>query len=169
MSATVQGLEWKEGAGDREASLVRRFVATDGDWAPAIARVALGLVMLPHGAQKVFGWFGGYGFSATMGFFTGTLGIPAPLAVLAILAESAGALALVLGFAGRLMAFGIAAVMVGAVLMAHLPHGFFMNWSGTAAGEGFEYHLLALALAAVVIVRGSGRYSVDRKLAGSSK
>jgi len=165
MSATVQGLKWKEGADARGASLVRRFVATDGDWAPAIARVALGLVMLPHGAQKVFGWFGGYGFSATMGFFTGTLGIPAPLAVLAILAESVGALALVLGFAGRLMAVGIAAVMVGAVLMVHLPHGFFMNWSGTAAGEGFEYHLLALALAAIVMMRGSGRYSVDRKLA----
>jgi len=164
MSATVQGLQWTERSDARRTSLGHRLLATDRDWAPAIARVALGLVMLPHGAQKLLGWFGGHGFAGTMGFFTGTLGIPAPIAVLVILAESLGALALVLGLAGRVTAAGIAAVMVGAVGMAHLAHGFFMNWSGTAAGEGFEYHLLALALAAIVIVRGSGRYSIDGAL-----
>jgi putative oxidoreductase len=97
-----------------------------------------------------------------MGFFTGTLGMPAPVALLVILAESLGALALVFGLAGRFMAAGIAAVMTGAILLAHAPNGFFMNWSGTQAGEGFEFHLLALALAAVVVVRGSGALSLDR-------
>jgi putative oxidoreductase len=148
--------------------LLRAFLATSPDWAATIARVALGLVMFPHGAQKLLGWFGGHGFSGTMGFFTGALGIPAPIALLVILAESLGAVALVLGLAGRLMAFGIAAVMVGAIFMAHLPHGFFMNWAGTAAGEGIEYHLLAIALAAVVIVRGSGAASVDLELTSRS-
>ena len=127
-----------------------------------VLRLALGIVMFPHGAQKLLGWFGGYGFEGTMGYFTGTLGVPAAVALLVILAESLGALALIFGVAGRFMALGIAAVMSGAIFMAHAPNGFFMNWTGTQAGEGFEYHLLAIALAAVVALRGSGAYSIDR-------
>jgi putative oxidoreductase len=97
-----------------------------------------------------------------MGYFTGTLGVPAAAALLVILAESLGALALIFGFAGRFMALGIAAVMAGAIFMAHAAHGFFMNWTGAQAGEGFEFHLLAIALAVVVAVRGSGALSIDR-------
>src|SRR5262245_55633580 len=128
MTTTFPHVDSSHGRTRSLPRLVHAFLSTPPDPAVAIARVTLGLVMLPHGAQKLLGWFGGYGLKATVGFFTGTLGIPALLAVLVILAESLGALALVLGLAGRFMAFGIAAVMVGAIFMAHLPHGFFMNW-----------------------------------------
>jgi putative oxidoreductase len=120
--------------------------------------------MLPHGAQKLLGWFGGYGFQATMGFLTTQVGLPYPIALLVILIESIGAIALVLGLAGRVMAAGVAAVMVGAVATVHLANGFFMNWTGAQAGEGFEFHILAIALALVVMLRGSGAASVDRAL-----
>ena len=146
-------------------ALVRRLLASDGGTPALVARVVLGAVMLPHGAQKLLGWFGGYGFSATMSYFTGAMHIPAPLAFLAILAESVGALLLVLGVAGRLGALAIGINMIVATLTSHLSFGFFMNWFGNRAGEGFEYHLLAVGLAAVVVLRGSGRWSVDRMLA----
>jgi putative oxidoreductase len=145
-----------------------RFLSTDDSTTRLFQRLVLGAVMLPHGAQKLFGLFGGYGFTGTMGFFTGTLGMPAPIGWLVIAAESIGALALIAGLATRLTAFGVAAVMVGAVWFAHLPHGFFMNWTGAQGGEGFEYHLLALALALPLIVKGGGAASVDGWLVRAS-
>ena len=114
-----------------------RFFQTDRSATLFFQRLVLALVILPHGAQKLLGWFGGYGFDGTMGFFTGTLGIPAALAVLVILGESLGALGLAFGAFTRLSAFGVAATMLGAVFMAHAPNGFFMNWTGQQAGEGF--------------------------------
>lgn len=138
-----------------------QLLRTDDSAAPLLARLALGLVMFPHGAQKALGWFGGYGFDATMGFFTGTLHIPSFLAFLAILAEFGGSLGLLLGFLSRLSAFGIAVTMGVAIFMAHAGNGFFMNWSGTQKGEGFEYHLLAIGLALVVLVHGAGKASID--------
>jgi putative oxidoreductase len=142
-----------------------RFLATDEkSWALALQRAVLGLVMLPHGAQKLLGWFGGYGWDGTMGFLTGTVGLPTPIAALVILGESLGALALVLGLGTRLSALGIAAIMIGAVVTTHLGNGFFMNWGGQAAGEGFEYHLLALGLAVPLVVSGGGRYALDSVL-----
>lgn len=156
-------------ATDRAAGATRNpllaLVRTEHDRVALALRLVLGLVILPHGAQKLLGWFGGYGFEGTMGYFTGALGIPTVVAFLVILAESVGALALVAGFLGRVSAAGIALVMAGAVWTSHLQHGFFMNWSGQQAGEGFEYHLLATALAVAVIVRGSGAWSLDRLLA----
>lgn len=121
--------------------------------------------MFPHGAQKVLGWFGGYGFSATMQFFTGTMHIPAALAFLAIMAEFAGALGLIFGFLSRIAAFGIAMNMAVAIVMVHGANGLFMNWMGTQKGEGFEYHILALGLALVIIIKGAGTISLDRLLA----
>lgn len=138
---------------------------TNNSAAPLLARLALGLVMFPHGAQKVLGWFGGYGFKGTMGFFTGTLHIPAIFAVLAIVAEFAGSLGLITGFLSRLSAFGIAATMAVAIFMGHADNGFFMNWNGNQKGEGFEYHLLAIGLALVVLVQGAGKASIDGWLA----
>jgi len=143
---------------------MKALLQTDDSWSGLILRVMLGVVMFPHGAQKVFGWFGGNGFSGTMGFFTTQLNIPAVLAFLVIMAESVGAVMLVLGFAARLAAFGIACVMVGAIWLVHLPNGFFMNWFGKQAGEGFEYHLLAIAISAAVMIAGSGKWSVDRAI-----
>lgn len=141
-----------------------RFVATNDSGALLFQRVVLGLVMLPHGAQKVFGWFGGPGWDGTLGFLA-SLGVPTVLGALVILGESLGALALIAGLGTRLAAFGIAASMAGAIMMVHLPHGFFMNWGGQAAGEGYEYHLLALALALPLVVLGGGLWSADAALA----
>ena len=145
--------------------MIRKFFATDDSAATAILRLVLGLVFFAHGAQKMLGWFGGYGFSGTMGFFTGTMHIPTPLAFLAIAAEFFGGLGLILGFLTRIAAFGIAVNMLVAIATVHGAFGFFMNWTGTQKGEGFEYHLLVLAITAFLMIRGAGAYSVDRALA----
>ena len=139
-----------------------RVIGTSADWSATAARIALGLVMFPHGAQKLLGWFGGYGWAGTMGFLTGQIGLPTALASTVILIESLGSVALVTGFLGRLAAAGIAAVMLGAVATVHVGNGFFMNWGGTQSGEGFEYHILALGIALVVMLKGSGAFSLDR-------
>lgn len=144
---------------------LQRLLSTTDSVAPTVARLTLGLVMFPHGAQKALGWFGGYGYSGTMGFFTGTMHIPAVFAFLAIAAEFAGSLALIAGFFSRVAALGIAGVMAVAIATTHLTNGFFMNWTGAQKGEGFEYHLLALGLAAIVLVWGGGKGSVDGRLA----
>src|SRR5437016_6291766 len=144
--------------------MVRKLFATDNDIATAILRLVLGVVFFAHGAQKMLGWFGGYGFSGTMGFFTGTMHIPTPLAFLAIAAEFFGGLGLILGFLTRIAAFGITVNMVVAIATVHGAFGFFMNWSGAQKGEGFEYHLLVLALTAFLMIRGAGAFSVDRAL-----
>ncbi len=147
----------------------RAVFQTDSAWTPTIARVALGAVMLPHGLQKLFGWFGGYGFSNTLHFFTDTMHVPWIFALAAIVAESCGALALLLGFATRIAAAGVGAVFLVAIAMVHAPNGFFMNWAGTQKGEGIEYFILGLALVAIVMLRGAGRASVDRALTVRSR
>ncbi len=144
--------------------MFKKIIATNNDYSTTLLRLTLGLVMFPHGAQKMLGWFGGYGFSGTMGFFTGQMGIPWIFAFIAILAEFAGSLGLVSGLLTRVAAFGIASVMTVAILTTHLTHGFFMNWYGNQKGEGFEYHLLALGIAIALIVRGGGAASLDRKI-----
>src|SRR3954469_10339582 len=90
-----------------------------------LQRALLGAVMFPHGAQKLLGWFGGYGFDGTMKFFTDSMHLPAPLALLVILGESIGALLLIAGLGTRVAAFGISAIMIGAVLTSHASVGFF--------------------------------------------
>jgi putative oxidoreductase len=142
-----------------------RLLQTEDDRVMLALRLVLAVVIFPHGAQKVFGWFGGYGLSGTMGFLTGGLHIPAWLAALDIVAEFAGPIGLALGLLGRVAACGVACVMVAAASLVHLPNGFLMNWSGQQKGEGFEFHLLALAIAVAVMVRGSGAFSLDRLLA----
>ena len=147
--------------------MFRKLIATPHDPAATVLRIVLGGVIFVHGSQKVFGWFGGPGFSATLAGFAG-MGFPAPLAMLAVLAESAGAIALVLGLLGRVAAAGIAVVMLVTWLKVHAQFGFFMNWSGQQKGEGYEYHLLALAMAIALMIRGSGAWSVDRALSSTS-
>lgn len=144
-----------------EPSILERLLATDRDRTLLVQRAVLGLVIFPHGAQKLLGWFGGYGYSGTMGFFTDTMHLPAPLAFLIIVGESLGAIGLVLGAGTRIAALGVAAVMLGAIATTHAQFGFFMNWFGAQKGEGFEYHLLVLALALPLMVRGGGLRSVD--------
>jgi putative oxidoreductase len=148
--------------------MVRKLFDTDDSTATAIIRLVMGVIFFAHGAQKMLGWFGGFGFSGTMGFFTGAMHIPATLAFLAIAAEFFGGLGLILGFLTRIAAFGIAVNMVVAIGMVHAAFGFFMNWSGTQKGEGFEYHLLALAITAFLMIRGAGAFSIDRAIATAS-
>lgn len=137
------------------------LLQTNSSAGPLVARLALGLVFLPHGLQKTFGLFGGHGFSGTMQFFTGTAHIPALFAFLAIAAEFAGAIGLIVGLLSRVAAFGIACVMVVAIATVHGANGFFMNWAGTQKGEGFEYHILALGLALAIMIQGAGKASLD--------
>jgi len=148
--------------------LWQALFATPADPASSVARVALGGMILPHGMQKALGWFGGPGFEGTIAFFTDTMGLPWIVSVAVVAAEFLGGLALLAGVAGRIAAASVGAVMVGAALTTHVQHGFFMNWSGAlpAGSEGWEFHLLATALAAVVVIRGSGAISLDRVLTG---
>ena len=147
--------------------IVTNVLVTDNSLVPTVLRVALGVVVLPHGLQKAFGWFDGWGFEGTMGWFA-SIGVPSILGILAILADL-GALALIAGFATRLTAFGIGVNMIVAALLVHLPNGFFMNWSGKQAGEGYEFHILAAAMAIALVILGGGRWSVDRLLLSSRK
>lgn len=136
--------------------------STDASVIQLLLRLTLAIVIFPHGAQKALGWFGGYGFKGTMGYFKQRF--PAPLGFLAITAEFLGPLGLALGLLTRVAAFGIACVMVVAVLSTHTPHGFFMNWYGNQKGEGFEFHLLAIGIALALILGGGGLWSVDATL-----
>jgi putative oxidoreductase len=147
--------------------MFRTVFHTTDDPAALLARIVLALVILPHGAQHALGWFGGYGFAGTYGWMTGSLGIPGPLAALAIGTELVAPVALLLGLGGRIAALGIAGLMTVAA-STHLEHGFFMNWFGTlaAGSEGVEYHILALALAAIVVLKGSGAASLDAIVTG---
>jgi putative oxidoreductase len=142
------------------------LVQTNGGVVPLILRLTLAVVMFPHGAQKVLGWFGGYGFRATMAYFT-KAGFPPALAFLAVMAEFLGPLGLAIGLLTRVAAFSIAVVMLVAILTVHRQHGFFMNWFGAQEGEGVEYHLLALGLALALIVNGAGAWSIDALIARS--
>ena len=144
--------------------MLDRIIRTSDDYAPLVARLVLGIVMFPHGAQKVLGWFGGPGLGGSMQFMHGMLHVPTLFAVLAITAEFAGSLGLILGLLGRIAAFGIGIEMVVAVGIVHFTNGFFMNWSGQQKGEGFEFHLLVIALALIVVLKGSGAFSADRAL-----
>jgi len=148
--------------------MLRKLIAADNDAAIIILRLVTGIVFFAHGAQKMLGWFGGYGFTGTMGFFTGMLHIPAVFAFLAIAAEFFGGLGLLFGLFTRVAAFGIFCDMLVAVAMVHRQFGFFMNWAGTQKGEGFEFHLLALAITAFLMIRGAGAASVDRLLFASA-
>src|SRR6516164_9131990 len=148
--------------------MVRRLFRTDDDIATAILRLVLGVVFFAHGAQKMLGWFGGYGFSGTMGFFTGMLHIPAPLAFLAIAAEFFGSIGLLVGFLTRIAGLGILTNMIVAIAMVHHRFGFFMNWTGLQKGEGFEFHLLVLALAVYLMIRGAGAISIDHLLSSQT-
>jgi putative oxidoreductase len=144
--------------------MFRKLISTSDDYTLTMVRLVLGVVFFAHGAQKMLGWFGGYGFTGTMGFFTQMMHIPAPLAFLAICAEFFGGLGLLIGLLSRVAAFGIAMNMLVAIFAVHIHNGFFANWTGQQKGEGYEYHLLALALLLVVMIKGAGALSVDRAL-----
>lgn len=142
---------------------MKRLMGTSDDVSLTTLRVVLGVVFFAHGAQKMLGWFGGYGFSGTMGFFE-HMGMPAPVAFLIICTEFLGGLGLIVGLLTRIAALGIGVEMIGAIFLVHLPNGFFMNWFGSQKGEGFEYHLLVIAMAGALLMKGAGAFSVDGAL-----
>ena len=144
--------------------MIPKLIATDNDGATTILRFVLGVIFFAHGAQKMLGWFGGYGYRETVGFFTHAMHIPTVLAFLAIAAEFFGGLGLILGFLTRIAALGIFSNMIVAIAMVHAQFGLFMNWTGAQKGEGFEYHLLVLAIATFLMIHGAGRASIDRLL-----
>jgi putative oxidoreductase len=147
--------------------MLTTLLHTHADWAGLVLRLVLALVIFPHGAQKVLGWFGGYGYNGTMQYFTKQAGLPTPIAFLVLMSEFVGPIALVAGFATRLAALMIGAVMLGAIFKVHRPVGFFMNWAGghKAGEEGYEFHLLALAICAALLITGAGSFSIDGLLA----
>lgn len=142
----------------------KKILVTDNDITLTILRVILGIVLLGHGLQKAFGLFGGFGWTNTIHYFTGTAGIPAWLGGFVIIIETLGAGLLILGFAGRLNALLMIAVIIGAFFVDHISNGFFMNWLGNQKGEGYEFDLLFIAMAVVLTIKGSGKFSVDRLL-----
>jgi putative oxidoreductase len=144
---------------------MKALFQTDESWTGLILRLTLGLVMFPHGAQKLLGWYGGFGFSGTMGFFTDVMHLPWIIAFLVIIGESFGSVALLLGLLTRFSAASLAVIMVGAIATTHIPHGFFMNWFGKQQGEGYEYHLLVIGIGLALLITGAGKWSVDRLIA----
>jgi putative oxidoreductase len=144
--------------------MLPKLFRTKDEWSLLMLRRMLGIVIFPHGAQKIFGWFGGYGFAGTMANFTDRMHIPWFFALLAILAESLGSWGLIIGFLTRIAAFGILCNMIVAIWLVHFPYGFFMNWGGKQKGEGFEYHLLAIGICVALMIAGGGKWSVDRAI-----
>jgi putative oxidoreductase len=149
---------------DADLIVIEALLNTNPDWVLTIARLVLGIVFFAHGAQKLLGWYGGSGFNSTLQILTKQLRIPAPMAVLVISAEFFGGTGLIIGLLSRVAALGIALTMLGAIVMVNARHGLFMDWYRNRKGHGFEYHLLAITLAILVIIRGAGAFSVDRAL-----
>lgn len=141
---------------------MNKIFSTRNDWTGLVLRLTIGLILYPHGAQKLLGSFGGYGFSGTMGFFTGTMHLPWIIGFLVIMIEFFGALCLVAGLASRIWSVIVISLMIGIIASAHLSNGFFMNWGGTQPGEGFEYHLLMIGLCIALLLNGSGKFSADQ-------
>jgi putative oxidoreductase len=141
--------------------LIQRLTATKPQATPLILRVVLAIVLLPHGAQKLLGCFGGYGFSATMQHFTTDAGLPPLIAFLVIFLEFFGILFILFGLFIRPFAVAVLILFIGMIVTEHLPFGFFMNWFGNQKGEGYEYHLLVIGILLPLIIAGAGKASFD--------
>ena len=150
---------------------MKNLLSTNPDnWTALIIRLAVGIVIFPHGAQKLFGWFNGYGFQGTMGFLTGNAHLPWIVAFLVILIESIGSLFLIFGFLTRIATFGMFVNFLGILVTSHINNGFFMNWYSTPnKPEGFEYHLLVLGITLALLIAGGGKWSIDAALSHSNK
>ncbi len=143
---------------------MKKIFRANNDWTGFILRLIIGLVMLPHGAQKLLGWFGGYGFSGTMQFFTETRGLPWIVGFAVIMIEFFGSILLLLGFGSRILAIFFIILAAGIALSSHIQNGFFINWYGNQAGEGFEFFILLAGLNIALLLNGSGKLSIDRGL-----
>ena len=138
-------------------------------WAPIFARLTLGIIFFAHGSQKLLGWFGGSGWSGTIQFFEQS-GVPAFLAILLIITEFFGGIAIILGFFTRLAALGLTVAMIVAIYKVHLQNGFFLNWFNVPnMGHGIEYSLALIGLSLSLLVWGAGNLSVDQMIGGEKK
>lgn len=145
-----------------------QFLRTDNSPAQFFIRLALGVVMFPHGAQKIMGWFGGPGFAKTLQAFAG-MGFPMWSVIILMVVESIGPLLMIAGFLTRLWAIGIGASITICMFVNHVQNGFFMNWLGQQKGEGFEYHILVIGICLALLIKGGGMLSVDRGMAPSGR
>ena len=145
----------------------QKFFFDKNDCTGFILRLTVGAIIFPHGAQKMLGWFGGYGFTGTMNYFTDTVYLPWIIGFLVIIIEFFGSLFLLMGIASRIWAILLIFLMIGIIFSSHIDHGFFINWSGNNKGEGYEFHLLVIGLSIAILLNGSGKYSVDKFLVGS--
>lgn len=141
---------------------MKKLFATGNNAAATIVRIMLGLVIFPHGAQKLLGWYGGFGFTGMMQYFTDTMHLPWLIGFIVILVEFFGALFLIAGFATRINSLLMIAVFLGVIFTTNIHNGFFMNWFGNQKGEGMEFSLLVLGMAASLVVSGGGAASADR-------
>lgn len=140
---------------------VEALLSTNPIIGNSIARITLGMVIFPHGAQKLLGLFGGHGYSATIDFFTTQMGLPSLVAFAVIMIEFFGSLGLILGFLSRFWALSLSGMFLGIIFTTQIEHGFFMNWFGNQAGEGYEYSLLVIGLSLSILLNGSGKWSID--------
>jgi putative oxidoreductase len=146
-----------------------KIFKTNNDWTGVVTRLSMGVILLPHGAQKMLGMFGGYGFTVTMGFFTDTMHLPWIIGLFVIIIEFIGAFSLIAGFAARIWSALTIILFLAIIFTSHLDNGFFMNWFGSQKGEGYEYHLLVIGLSIATLINGSGKYSVDGILLNKKK
>lgn len=141
--------------------MVKRVLRTNNDWTGLVTRTTIGIILLPHGAQKLLGLFGGYGFRGTISFLTDTMHLPWTIGLLVIIIEFFGSLSLIAGFASRIWSALTIILFIGIIVSSHLDNGFFMNWFGNQKGEGFEFHLLIIGLSLATLINGSGKFSAD--------
>lgn len=145
-----------------KTSFTKTILNTTDSWEQLVIRVTLAMVIWPHGAQFLLGWFGGFGFTNSMGYLTGPAGLPWLVGFMVIMIQFFGSLMLLLGCLTRVAALGMLGMGIGMIFSGHVEHGFFMNWTGNQKGEGFEYHLLMLAMSLALIIGGGGRYALDK-------
>lgn len=149
--------------------MMEQFFNSQNNWAGLLLRVTIAVVLFPHGAQKLLGWFGGFGFDGTMQYFTQTVKLPYIIGLLVILIEFFAPIALVLGVGSKILAAVIAILFFGIMLTSHLNFGFFMNWMGNQAGEGLEYFLLAIGASLALMLNGSGKFAIDNMIVAALK
>ena len=144
-----------------------QVLKTTENWGATAIRVALGIVLFSHGAQSMLGWFGGFGLKATIEFLSSTMGLPAFIGFVVICIQFFGSIMLLTGAFTRVAALGVFGIFVG-MATYHFDYGFHMNWSGVNAGEGYEYHVLVLAMCMMLLISGGGALSVDGKIMKSN-
>lgn len=149
--------------------MMEQFFSSQNNWAGLLLRITIAVVLFPHGAQKLLGWFGGYGFDGTMQYFTQTVKLPYIIGLLVILIEFFAPIALLIGVGSKILAAAVAILFFGIMVTSHLNFGFFMNWFGNQAGEGLEYFLLAIGACLALMFNGSGKFAIDNLIISALK